>query len=69
MLEQRTTPEISREVASKNFQIRAKSAEIVRLAVTMFARFALSLRSVEDMPGKRGLKISHKIAVQRPGQI
>ena len=36
------------------------SPEIIRLAVTMYARYPLSLREVEDILFERGIDVSHE---------
>ena len=41
----------------KGFQ---SSSEIIRLAVTLYVRFPLSLRNVEDLLHERGIDISHE---------
>ncbi len=46
---------------SKNpFRYFKTSSEIIRLAVMMYVRFALSLRNVEDLLHERGIDISHE---------
>jgi len=42
------------------FRYFKTSPEIIRLAVTMYVRFPLSLRQVEDMLHERGIDISHE---------
>ena len=42
------------------FRYFKTSPEIVRLAVMMYVRFALSLRNVEDLLHERGIDISHE---------
>ena len=36
------------------------SPEIIRLAVTLYFRFPLSLRNVEDLLHERGVDVSHE---------
>lgn len=42
------------------FRYFNSSPEIIRLAVTMYIRFPLSLRNVEDLPFERGIDICHE---------
>jgi putative transposase len=42
------------------FKYFYSSHEIIRLAVTMYVRFPLSLRNVEDLLHERGIDISHE---------
>ena len=42
------------------FRYFKTSPEIIRLAVMMYVRFALSLRNVEDLLHERGIEISHE---------
>ena len=35
------------------------SPEVIRLVVTMYVRFSLSLRNIEDLLFERGIDISH----------
>ncbi|MBB3063775.1 transposase-like protein [Limibacillus halophilus] len=42
------------------FRYFKASPEIIRLAVMMYIRFPLSLRSVEDLLHERGIDISHE---------
>ena len=41
------------------FRYFKTSPEIIRLAVTMYVRFPLSLRQVEDLLYERGVDICH----------
>ena len=45
---------------SNPFRYFKTSAEIIRLAVMMYVRFALSLRNVEDLLHERGIDISYE---------
>lgn len=47
---------------TKRFPFRyfRTSPEIIRLAVTMYVRFPLSLRNVEDILHERGIDVSHE---------
>jgi putative transposase len=42
------------------FKYFRTSSEIIGLAVTMYIRFPLSLRNVEDLLHERGVEISHE---------
>ena len=42
------------------FRYFKTSPEIIRLAVTMYVRFPLSFRNVEDLLHERGIEISHE---------
>ena len=42
------------------FRYFKTSPEIIRLAVTMYVRFPLSLRNVEDLLHERGVEVSHE---------
>ena len=42
------------------FRYFKTSPEIIRLAVMLYVRYPLSLRSVEDLLHKRGIEISHE---------
>ena len=42
------------------FRYFKTSPEIIRLAVMLYVRFALSLRNVEDLLHERGIEISHE---------
>ena len=42
------------------FRYFNSSPEIIRLAVTMYVRFPLSLRQVEDLLSERGINICHE---------
>ena len=42
------------------FRYFKTSPEIIRLAVILYIRFPLSLRSVEDLLRERGIEISHE---------
>jgi len=42
------------------FRYFKTSPEIIRLAVMLYVRFPLSLRSVEDLLHERGIDISHE---------
>ena len=42
------------------FRYFKTSLEIIRLAVMLYVRFALSLRNVEDLLHERGIEISHE---------
>jgi putative transposase len=47
---------------TKRFPIRyfKTSPEIIRLAISLYIRFSMSLRSVEDLLHERGIEISHE---------
>jgi putative transposase len=42
------------------FRYFKTSPEVIRLAVMMYVRFALSLRNVEDLLHERGIDVSHE---------
>jgi len=42
------------------FRYFKTSPEVIRLAVMMYIRFPLSLRSVEDLLHERGIDLSHE---------
>ena len=42
------------------FRYFKTSPEIIRLAVMLYVRFALSLRNVEDLLHERGIDVSHE---------
>jgi putative transposase len=42
------------------FRYFRTSPEIIRLAVMMYVRFPLSLRTVEDLLHERGIEVSHE---------
>jgi putative transposase len=42
------------------FRYFNSSPEVIRLVVTMYVRFPLSLRNVEDLLFERGIDISHE---------
>ena len=42
------------------FRYFKTSPEIIRLAVMLYVRFALSLRNVDDLLHERGIEISHE---------
>ena len=42
------------------FRYLKTSPEVIRLAVTLYVRFPLSLRNVEDMLHERGIEVSHE---------
>jgi putative transposase len=42
------------------FRYFNSSPEVIRLAVTMYVRFPLSLRNVEDLLAERGIDICHE---------
>ena len=45
---------------SVSFKYFKTSPEIIRLAVTLYIRFPLSLRNVEDLLHERGIDVSHE---------
>ena len=53
---------MSRPKADNPFRYFNSSSEIIRLAVTMYVSFPLSLRNVEDLLFERGIDISHETA-------
>jgi len=53
------------------FRYFKTSPEIIRLAVTYYVRFPLSLRSFEDLLHERGIDVSHDLwrAVDHEGEV
>jgi hypothetical protein len=45
---------------SNPFRYFNSSPEVIRLVVTMYVRYLLSLRNVEDLLAERGIDISHE---------
>lgn len=45
---------------SNPFRYFNSAPEVIRLVVTMYIRFPLSLRNVEDLLFERGIDISHE---------
>ena len=50
---------------SNPFRYFKTSPAIIRLAVTMYIRFPLYLRNVEDLLHERGIDVTHEGAVRR----
>ena len=42
------------------FRYFNSSPEVIRLGVTMYARYPLSLRQFEDLPVERGIDVCHE---------
>jgi putative transposase len=42
------------------FRYFKTSPEVIRLTVTLYVRFPLSLRNVEDLLHERGIEVSHE---------
>ena len=48
------------ELRATRSNIFNSSPEVIRLVVTMYVRYPLSLRNVEDLLAERGIDISHE---------
>ena len=50
----------SRAKAPSPFRYFHSSPEVIRLVVTLYVRFPLSLRNVEDLLSERGIEVCHE---------
>lgn len=54
------SPVSAPKMETNSFKYFKTSPEIIRLTVTMYVRFPLSLRNVEDLLHERGIDIRHE---------